>query len=108
MKSGQDTKSTAAAGSLDPVVGPTVTPERLEALLRIAEAAHLLEEWMGRNSGTNDDWPIEIKADKDGADTLSTMLTELHQALVPYRFGRSSRPNENRDGVRYVKSGTTL
>lgn len=57
----------------------------VQYLERIAETADALESWLGKNVGTNDDWPIEIKADEDGAAKLTRLLRDLNDALTPYR-----------------------
>lgn len=61
---------------------------KVQYLERIAETADALESWLGKNTGTNDDWPIEIKADEDGAAKLVSLLRDLNNALVPYRHER--------------------
>lgn len=53
--------------------------------VRIVLAADALEDWLGKNAGHNDEWPINIKADKDGAIKLTALLTDLKAALEPYR-----------------------
>lgn len=58
---------------------------RLQYLERVFETADVLERWLGENTGTNDDWPIEIKADSEGASKLSTLLQDLKYALMPLR-----------------------
>lgn len=58
---------------------------RLQYLERIAETADALEKWLGANTGTNDDWPIEIKADEAGGAKLARLLTDLKNALAPLR-----------------------
>jgi hypothetical protein len=56
------------------------------ALARIAVAADLLEDFLGKNTGTNSDWPIEIKSDcEETAQKLSILLTELKDSLSGYR-----------------------
>lgn len=61
------------------------SPESWHAFCKISEAADDLEAWLSKNTGTNDDWPIEIKGDKDGAEQLAELLTKLKTALEPLR-----------------------
>lgn len=62
-----------------------LNPLQHEELLRIAVSAHHLEEWLHKNTGTNDDWPVGIKTDKEGGEKLAQLLTELCTALKPFR-----------------------
>lgn len=66
---------------------------RQQYLERIAETADALESWLGANTGTNDDWPIKIKADEAGAAKLSALLSDLDGALMVYRRERAKPPN---------------
>ncbi len=59
-----------------------------ETLSRIAMAASSLEEFLGSNAGSTADWPIEMCArdnDEESATRLARLLTELANALKPYR-----------------------
>lgn len=57
-----------------------------EQLLAIANAAHSLEKFLGENSGTTSDWPCDIVCDnEESSNELSRLLSELHDALVPFR-----------------------
>lgn len=63
---------------------------RIQYLERVTETADALEKWLGANTGTNADWPIEIKADADGAAKLSRLLSNLSDALKPLRLPSKS------------------
>lgn len=63
----------------------TATTNREIELLKIVKTADSLEDWLSKNTGTNDEWPIEIKADQEGAEKLSELLTSLKESLLPYR-----------------------
>lgn len=67
---------------------------RIQYLERVTETADALEKWLGENTGTNDDWPIEIKADQDGASKLSRLLSDLSDALKPLRMLKQTRANK--------------
>jgi len=54
-------------------------------LLSVFLAAEDLERWLSQNTGTTADWPIEIKADEDGARDLSQRLNALRKTLDPVR-----------------------
>lgn len=61
-------------------------------LFKIAEAADLLEAYLGRNAGPTADWPIALTVrggpmndDEATANELSDRLNALKAALVPYR-----------------------
>lgn len=58
---------------------------RLQYLERVFETADALERWMGENVGHNAEWPIEIKADEDGAGKLSSLLNDFKDSLAPLR-----------------------
>lgn len=60
---------------------------RAQAML-VVRAADILEEYLGRNTGTTADWPIEIKGDQDSAPHLTNLLQELVTALKPYRVSK--------------------
>lgn len=57
----------------------------VQYLERIAETASDLEDWLGRNAGDTADWPVKITSDQEGAEKLCSLLTDLHEALMPYR-----------------------
>jgi hypothetical protein len=67
------------------IATPGIPIEKVKDLLEIAKAADLLEKFLGDNCGDNDDWPIRITADEEGAKALSSLLSNLHEALSPYR-----------------------
>lgn len=55
-------------------------------LLKIIVSADKLEDWLGKNSGTTDDWPVKINADNESsAVEMATLMNGLHDALKPYR-----------------------
>lgn len=54
-------------------------------LLKVAKSADQLETLLRNNTGSNDDWPIEIKVSGDYAKQLACKLTALSRALKPYR-----------------------
>jgi hypothetical protein len=59
---------------------------RTQYLERIAESADALESWLGKNTGTNDEWLVEIKAhDEESANRITRLLSDLKDALTPYR-----------------------
>lgn len=71
-------------------------------LERIARAADAFEDWLGKNSGTTADWPIKIKADKDGANEISKLLNDLAIALKPFRTAKPIPTGPPpKDGVRH-------
>jgi hypothetical protein len=51
----------------------------------VVEVADALEAYLGANSGTTADWPVEINADEDGAAKVCELLNALKQALKPIR-----------------------
>lgn len=58
-------------------------------LEKVAEAADQLEAMLSRNCGSNDDWPISLKASGDYAQELAGKLTALTRALKPYRKAKN-------------------
>ena len=78
----------------------------VQTLERIAETSDALESWLGKNAGTNDDWPIEIKADEYGAAKLSSLLRDLNDSLIQYRLERlQSANNQSNDIMRAYREG---
>ena len=66
--------------------------DRMAVLERIADTAHKLEDFLGRNAGDNADWPVRLKADDEAiADEFSDLLETLRLNLLPYR-DELSRP----------------
>lgn len=63
---------------------------RIQYLERVYETADALEVWLDDNVGTSSDWPVEIKADEDGAIMLTKLLTDLKHALMPLRSALQS------------------
>lgn len=52
------------------------------AMKGVLKSARNLEEWLSSNTGTNDDWPVEIKTDNpETAKLLSNMLTALKSSV---------------------------
>lgn len=55
-------------------------------LRKIAKCADTLEDYLGKNSGTTKDWPIDIKCDNEtDANKVTDLLNDLKEALKPYR-----------------------
>ena len=57
-------------------------------LFPIVYAADVLEEYLGKNTGDNADWPVSIKGDEQGALKVLQLLQTLHDALKPYRAAK--------------------
>jgi hypothetical protein len=55
----------------------------IERLQKVEAAARELESFLGRNSGTTADWPINIKirGDHEVADELCRLLNQLKDSL---------------------------
>ena len=54
--------------------------ESIRKLIAIAHHAIMLEKWLRKNSGHNEEWPVEIMADaKEGAE-LARMLKSLEDS----------------------------
>lgn len=68
----------------DPTI--TIPLSEYSNLNRIARAASDLESYLHANSGTNDDWPIDIIARDDvAAELVVAMLNNLRCALGHWR-----------------------
>jgi hypothetical protein len=66
---------------------------RMKHMEDVAACADRLEDWLGKNAGTNADWPVALKChDVETADTLSELLTDLKKALAPYREALKQKP----------------
>ena len=70
--------------------------KQIESFMLIADSADSLEEYLHSNSGTTDDWPIDLVArSKEDAEMLAGLLTKLRDALKPYRKTKSTPPQSS-------------
>jgi hypothetical protein len=59
---------------------------RVQILEDIADAANELQSWLAINSGTNADFPVEIRVDNDeDLVKLCMLLQRMERTLKPYR-----------------------
>lgn len=78
-------------------IAETLGTNDIACILGLIRASEALQDFLWKNCGLNDEWPVEIKVATDVADEMTRLLEEHRLSLVPFKKHISVNAKPNSD-----------